>query len=132
MNIFGYEIGQSRDHKLPMIPDTSIKLEARDEGPTIRPELKGVSIPDAKKPANVGMVRPTTLQYNADRNRRGDFVEPEYDLAQVGRIEDTDSYVHQAFLKKIGTVRLCGEMDWLERDWMQSGFRSMLFQRSPQ
>jgi hypothetical protein len=35
---------------------------------------------------------------------RGHFLEAEYDLAEVGRIEDTDSFVRQSFKKKEGLM----------------------------
>lgn len=34
--------------------------------------------------------------------RRGLFDAPEYDLYEIGRVDDVDSYVHQAFKKKVG------------------------------
>jgi len=103
MNIFGFQIGRDSTN-FPIIPDNNINVRIADQGPTIRPELKGISIPEEKRPANIVPVKPNVLTYNTDRSRRGDFIESEYDLAQIGRVEDTDSYVAQAFIKKIGLL----------------------------
>lgn len=48
---------------------------------------------------------PTLKYYSTTRYmHRGNFVEPEYNLADVGRLEDTDSYVRQAFDKKVALM----------------------------
>lgn len=103
MNLFGFSIGKDTVN-FPIIPDSNIQLNIADQSPAIRPELKGFSIPEGKRPANIVPVKPNVLTYNSVRSRRGDFIVSEYDLSQVGRVEDTDSYVHQAFLKKIGLL----------------------------
>lgn len=102
MNIFGFQLGDKVN--FPIISDSNINVGIKDRGPVIRPELKGFSIPEHKQPANILPVKPNVLSYNTDRGRRGDFIQSEYDLSQVGRVEDTDSYVHQAYLKKIGLL----------------------------
>jgi ribosomal protein L37AE/L43A len=64
------------------------------------PEIT-VTIPDTKRPALMKPVKNPTLRYHTQRGiGRGAFQPAEYDLAEMGRIEDTDSYVRQAFSKK--------------------------------
>lgn len=68
------------------------------------PEIK-VSIPDTKAPALIPFVRSPVLRYHTQKSLgRGAFQPGEYDLAEVGRVEDTDSYVRQAFNKKVGLM----------------------------
>ncbi len=68
------------------------------------PEIK-VSIPDTKPPALMPFVRSPVLRYHTQRSLgRGAFQPAEYDLAEIGRVEDTDSYVRQAFNKKVGLM----------------------------
>ena len=87
MKIFGIEFGKSQKLKDIIVEDQI-------------PEIK-VSLPDTKKPALIPTVKDPTLNYNATRNLgRGAFQPSEYDLAEIGRIADTDSYVSQAFDKK--------------------------------
>lgn len=47
---------------------------------------------------------PTIIYHSIGKpnKRRGIFDAPEYDLYEIGRIDDVDSYVHQAFKKKVG------------------------------
>jgi len=104
MNLFGLQIGNSPKVDFPIVPDTNIRLALSDGAPVIRPELKGMVVPENKKPTNIPPIRPNVLQYHSDRRKRGTFIEAEYDLYQIGRVEDTDSYVHQAFLKKVGLL----------------------------
>jgi hypothetical protein len=64
------------------------------------PEIKAI-IPETKKPTVIPVQKDPTLRYHATRGvGRGYFQTSEYDLSEVGRIEDTDSYVRQAFKKK--------------------------------
>lgn len=90
MKIFGFEIGKKKEPEqleLPMVQDEI-------------PEVKTV-IPKTKKPAVMPRVQDPALRYHATRARgRGHFQPSEYNLAEVGRIEDTDSYVRQSFNKK--------------------------------
>jgi hypothetical protein len=68
------------------------------------PEIK-VSIPDTKAPALMPNVKNPTLGYNTNKHKgRGYFRNAEYNLAEVGRIEDTDSYVRQAHNKKVSLL----------------------------
>lgn len=89
MKIFGFEITR------PKKPQ-----EVEDQVPEVR-----VVIPDTKKPTAIPRQKDPTLMYHAERRSgRGSFQTPEYDLSEVGRIEDTDSYVRQAFDKKVALM----------------------------
>lgn len=64
------------------------------------PEIK-VTIPDTKPVALMPNIRNPVLGYHDQRQAgRGAFKPSEYDLVEIGRIEDVDSYVRQAFDKK--------------------------------
>lgn len=68
------------------------------------PEVK-VVIPTTKKTALIPAVKNPALRYNTNRfNGRGQFQQAEYDLAEAGRVEDTDSFVRQAFDKKVALM----------------------------
>ena len=60
------------------------------------------TIPIAKIPR----VKPGSLNYSQAfaGGGRTQFRAGEYDLAEIGKIEDTDSYVRQAFKKKLGLM----------------------------
>ena len=104
MKIFGLEIGNTKLKSPLIVKEENLQRINKDASPTIRPEVKGVTIPEAKKPANIQLIKPRTLSYNTTASRRGQFSEPEYDLGIIGRIEDTDSYVMQAHMKKTGLM----------------------------
>ena len=77
----------------PAIED-SVKVE--DRVPEIR-----VSIPDTKPVTLIPNVKDPVLGYRSQRSvGRGAFQNSEYNLIEIGRIEDTDAYVRQAFGKK--------------------------------
>lgn len=82
MKLFGFDISFTK----PV--DSSPKTEPvslRDEIPEIK-----VSLPDTKKPALIPHVKDPTLNYNSIRSQgRGAFYPAEYDLAEIGRIEDS-------------------------------------------
>jgi hypothetical protein len=64
-----------------------------------------VVIPSDKPISQLPRVVNPALSYSATRGRgRGNFLESEYDLAQIGRIRDTESYVSQAFDKKVALM----------------------------
>ena len=68
------------------------------------PEIKAI-IPGTQKSAVIPPVRSPVLGYNSDRyTGRGSFIEAEYDLGEVGRVEDTEAYVRQAFDKKVALM----------------------------
>jgi len=76
------------------------KNEVQDKVPDIE-----VSIPDTKKPAMIKRINNPTLGYQSSRViGRGAFEQAEYNLAEIGRVEDTDSYVRQAFDKKVALM----------------------------
>jgi hypothetical protein len=103
MKIFGLDFGQPKPLPAPLVTlNTGMGLT--DASPVIRPELSSVAIPENKKPANIAPIKPAVLNYAAVDSRRGQFKDCDYDLALINRIEDTDSYVHQAFVKKVGLM----------------------------
>jgi ribosomal protein L37AE/L43A len=64
------------------------------------PEIKA-TIPNSKRPSLMKPVRDPSFFYRSSRFiGRGAFNPSEYDLAEVGRVEDTDSFVRQAMDKK--------------------------------
>ncbi len=83
MKIFGIEFG----NKTEVVQDQI-------------PEVKAV-VPNKIKPAKIPRIPDPVLKYNTQRTiGRGSFQAAEYNLAEIGRIEDTDSYVAEAFGKK--------------------------------
>lgn len=104
MNFFGFNFGGPRELPTPLVtPETGLTVVKREQAPTIRPELS-ISIPENKKPANIAPIRPTVMNYAATTSRRGQWATSDYDLPLINRIEDTDSYVAQAFIKKTGLM----------------------------
>jgi len=68
------------------------------------PDVKA-PVPQTKKPALMRLVKDPVMRYRTTRSvGRGAFNPAEYDLAEIGRIEDTDSYVRQAFDKKVALM----------------------------
>lgn len=98
MKIFGYTFFEK---------NKSVETPAiKDAGPSIRPEIELV-VPDNKKPANIRAVKPLTLAYtnkSTGSRGRGEFAESDWDLSIIGKAEDVDSFVMQAFMKKIGLM----------------------------
>lgn len=103
MKLFGFDFGKKTITPL-VTSENSLVLRHEDLTPTIRPELQAISIPENKKPANIAPVKSTTLSYGSMNARRGQFNSSEHDLALINRIEDTDSYAAQAFIKKVGLM----------------------------
>jgi hypothetical protein len=94
VKIFGFDIQRAKKEQ----PVEQIVVQ--DEVP----DIKAV-IPDTKKPALLPRIKDPTLDYNDTRYLgRGAFQSAEYDLAEIGKIEDTDSYVRQAFDKKVALM----------------------------
>ncbi len=92
MKLLGFEITRSK------------KPVTQDQGPI---SVEKVALPKSADipPAVIKAVRSPGLTYSINRNTgRGAFVPSEYDIAQIGRVEDTDAYVRQAFKKKIGLM----------------------------
>ena len=97
MKIFGIEF-RSKKTKLIEKPDTVV---VKDRVPEVK-----VSIPPSKKPALVPSVKDPTLHYYSSTkgSRRSSFQLPEYDLAEIGRVEDVESFARQAFDKKVALM----------------------------
>ena len=92
MKLFGLNITRAQPTPQPPV--------VKDEVPEIK-----VVIPNTIKPSLIPRQKNPTLNYHSERAvGRGAFQSSEYDLAEIGRIEDTDSYVMQAFQKKIGLM----------------------------
>ena len=69
------------------------------------PEEIKINIPESKRPQNIKAVKNPVLGYSIDRAvGRSEFRSPEYNLAEIGRVEDTESYVRQSFEKKISLM----------------------------
>src|SRR3990167_476597 len=95
MRIFGIEIGKPFEPIVALEPLEGIIL---DESSTIKPELKALTVPESKRLSNIPKINPVGLTYSRMNAGRGSFQQPEYDLALINRIVDTDSYPHQAFV----------------------------------
>ncbi len=68
---------------------------------------KEFRVPDRKKPAFIKPIKDPTLHYNSIFGRksgRTSFYPPEYNLAEIQRVEDVESYVRQSFNKKIALM----------------------------
>lgn len=77
----------------PILSDETVKLEANNL--PLSPGIKSFK----------NVLDPTLKYYSIAKNTgRGHFAWPEYNLSDIGRIEDTDSYVRQAFDKKVGLL----------------------------
>ena len=61
--------------------------------------------PGNKRPPNVPRIISPALNYATSKTiGRGAFMPAEYDLSEVGRVEDTESYVRQSFSKKLALM----------------------------
>ncbi len=94
MKIFGIEF-KSKKEKSGTIEVVQDKV----------PEVKAIIVP-SKKPALVPPVKDPALHYYSHTNasRRANFQLPEYDLAEIGRVEDVESFARQAFDKKVALM----------------------------
>lgn len=111
MKIFGWEI--TRQNGVVNINRISTPIKAEPTQGTL-PFLSdapvsvvSVSLPkfSAQAPAVIQSVKSPGLTYSINRSTgRGAFQSSEYNLSLMGRIEDTDGYVRQAFKKKIGLM----------------------------
>jgi hypothetical protein len=67
-------------------------------------EIK-IAIPDTKSPALIPAVKNPVLGYNLyPSGGRNVFNPPEYDLSEIGKITDVESYVARAFDKKVALM----------------------------
>lgn len=91
MKLFGWEFNPGNTTPPPVVQD-------------VTPEID-VPIRAGKPISQTPQVFNPVVGYNTARSTgRGQFVCPEYDLAEIGRVEDTESYVRQAFDKKVGLM----------------------------
>ena len=96
MKIFGIEFGSKAEPVEEVVEDAVSEEIIQDQ----IPEVQAV-IPNKIKPAKIPRIPDPVLKYNTQRTiGRGSFQAAEYNLAEMGRIEDTDSYVAEAFGKK--------------------------------
>ena len=93
MKIFGIEFKSKKEKLLTEVIEDRV------------PEVKTVIVP-SKKPALVPPVRNPALNYYSSTNvsNRSTFNLPEYDLAEIGRVEDVESFVRQSFEKKVALM----------------------------
>ena len=90
MKLFGWELNLNKK-TTPIV---------KDETPEIQVPIKsGTAI--SQTPA---LVSPVVGYSTARQMGRGQFVCSEYDLAEIGRVEDTESFVRQAFDKKVALM----------------------------
>lgn len=100
MKIFGIEIGGKKKEPEQLEMDF-----VQDQVPEVR-----TVIPKMKKPTMIPRIPDPALRYHGTRARgRGHFQPSEYNLSEVGRVEDTDGYVRQSFDKK---TALMFKEDW--------------------
>ena len=87
---------------------SGFKLKAPKPEPAALPDaitIKPVTASSSKPVSKIPAIAPRVLTYaQSYAGGRAHFIPPEYDLAEIGVIEDTDSYVRQAFDKKIGLM----------------------------
>jgi ribosomal protein L37AE/L43A len=63
------------------------------------------TVPRGKPISKVPKIKLATLQYpQSFSGGRGVFIAAEYDLSEVGKVEDVDGFVRQAFKKKLGLM----------------------------
>jgi hypothetical protein len=88
--IFGLELDSKTDNKHIV----------KDEVPEIK-----VPMPNSKGITQIPRIITPINGYSTSRNSgRGQFLCSEYDLAEIGRVEDTESFVRQAFAKKVALM----------------------------
>ncbi|MAE83094.1 MAG: hypothetical protein CMB80_10180 [Flammeovirgaceae bacterium] len=97
MKIFGYEFKSKREEAFQVVEPTIVEDKV--------PEVKAIIVP-SRRPALVPPVRDPALHYYSNTNisRRSTFHLPEYDLAEIGRVEDVESFARQAFDKKVALM----------------------------
>lgn len=72
------------------------------------PNLAGTPIEDqGGRTIEIKKIKPVSnpvLAYRTSFSKRGTFEPPEYNLVEIGRVEDVESYARQAFRKKCGLM----------------------------
>jgi len=84
-----------------------IPILQQDEQSLPLDEIQPVGKPTPPSPAisKIKPIAPVTMSYaQTYSGGRGMYSSPEYDLAEIGVIEDVDAYVAQAFQKKLGLM----------------------------
>ncbi len=77
----------------------------QDITPVVQEVTPDNDIPNPVPAATILPVKNPGLNYHSARFLgRGQFIDAEYNLSEIGRIEDTDSYVRQAFNKKVALM----------------------------
>lgn len=75
--------------------------------PVGSPDVPAPGLANNKKISEIKLIPPGTLSYAQSRHRavgEGGYIAPEYDLVEVGVVEDVESWVRQAFYKKIALM----------------------------
>lgn len=99
MKILGFSIFEKPQ---ATTPGTAL-VRYKDATPSIRPDVELI-VPEPKKPANIRPVKSVALTYNTKNAGRGNFEPSDWDMNIIGKAEDVDSFIAQAFLKKIGLM----------------------------
>ena len=94
MKIFGFEFGKRKRNKVPV--NFEAPPEKKEDKVTTAPKktILIAKVPRIKSPVLSFKLRPGAK----------DFEQPEYDIAEIGRIEDVESYVQRAFTQKEGLM----------------------------
>jgi hypothetical protein len=91
VKLFGWEINLGKKAPTPILKDNTPEIQV--------PIRSGKAISQTPR-----LVSPV-LGYNSSRQLgRGQFICAEYDLNEIGRVEDTESFVRQAFDKKVALM----------------------------
>jgi len=102
MKLFGFNI--TRDKKKLLVEENpSVIQELVSQEKPSDPEKDAIAtpIPISKIPP----VTTNALSYSQSfAGGRGYFISSDYDLAEIGKVIDTESYVRQAFIKKHGLM----------------------------
>lgn len=100
MKFLGFEFGKRKKRNKTPVSFKAPPEEKEDQAPTAPKKIIAIAkIPRIKSPVLSFKLRP-----GAD-----EFEQPEYDMAEIGRIEDVEAYVQRAFTLKEG---LMFKEDW--------------------
>jgi len=94
MKLFGIEISRRK------------KQQVAEEPRHLYDEIKIQQVNISSKPiSHIPLVPPSTMTFAMTRGLgRTHFLPPEYDLNEIGKLEDCESFVRQAFQKKLGLM----------------------------
>lgn len=95
--------------RLNILETNNINTEHQNNTQNNQTEIQPVNIQpvllDNQKPATIPAVNNPVMNYHSQKaSGRAEFKASEYNLADIGRIEDTDSFVRQAFAKKVALM----------------------------